>query len=252
VAPLLASGVSNPLYKVHPDGTGLSMVVNSLQTFHPSWSPDKGKVVFNSGSGIYVVNADGSGLTQISTGGSCPSWSPDGTRIAYIHISDSQVWIMNADGTNPTQVTSDPAFSISAETIAWSPDSAKLCYGSLTSSRICGVDGSGIQNIPQRMFQPDWSPDGAKIVFTAYKETIASINYWQVYTINVDGTGMTQLTSDASSHGGPCWSHDGSKIIFNDILATTPPNMYFMNADGSNVTPLSGCYIYYCYQPCWH
>lgn len=73
VAPLQASGVPMPLYKVHPDGTGLSMVCNTLQCNDPCWSPDKTKIVFSSWGTLEICNADGSGLTQPGPIGECPA-----------------------------------------------------------------------------------------------------------------------------------------------------------------------------------
>jgi Tol biopolymer transport system component len=92
-----------------------------------AWSPDGSRLVlameagegepYNPRAGIYVLNADGSGLRQISSGRSdlWPTWSPDGTRIAFVR--GHQLYTMASDGTDAQAVEgvrSDGA-------IAWNP-----------------------------------------------------------------------------------------------------------------------------------
>ncbi len=78
------------LWTMNPDGTSPSMIADSF-TSAPSWSPDGMKVAvvrieMMGETGIWVMNADGSGATQLTTefGEELdPAWSPDGTQIAY-------------------------------------------------------------------------------------------------------------------------------------------------------------------------
>src|SRR5208282_2509303 len=152
---------------------------------------------------------------------------------------------MNANGTGVTQITNDANDIVSPQGLTWSPDSTKLTYLGGAGSRICNADGSGIQNLPVAMHQMQWSPDGTKFVYSAFQQArlLPSGNYeniWQIYTVNVDGSGLTQLSTGPDSYGSPCWSHDGTKILFVDILTTSTTNMYLMNCDGSNCTLVPG------------
>jgi TolB protein len=61
----------------------------------PDWSPDGTKIAFMSGNAnqpidVYAVNSDGSGVTQLTSGGLnyYPNWSPDGHQIAFVSARD--------------------------------------------------------------------------------------------------------------------------------------------------------------------
>lgn len=84
---------------------------------YPKYSPDGMKIVFESNTNIWVMNADGTNLKQFTTnGGLQPSWSPDGKKIVYIGFTNQKydpqnngtVWIMNIDGSNKQQLTYGP------------------------------------------------------------------------------------------------------------------------------------------------
>ncbi len=247
------------IFKVHADGSGLTALTpTSWSVYRPSWNPNKTKIAFGCPSGlpqqgnIYVINADGTGVTVLTdVGGYAPAWSPDGTKIAFITFSE-QLWVVNADGTQEHQLN-QAVSNVGYLALAWSPDSQKVAYNVTGGTQIMNIEGNIVANIPSVMEYIDWSPDGTQFVYAQYTETIGTLNYWQVFKANTDGSGVTQLTFTPGSHGGPCWSHDGSKIVFTNLddLLTTP-NMCTMNPDGSDIQPLPNASIHYCYQPCWH
>ena len=93
----------------------------------PVWSPDGTRIAFESfreGNGdIYVMNADGSGLTRLTSDpalDSSPSWSPDGTRIAFESSREGNIniYVIDADGSNLARLTDDPAVD---KDPVWSP-----------------------------------------------------------------------------------------------------------------------------------
>ncbi|MBU0494964.1 MAG: hypothetical protein KKA73_17460 [Chloroflexi bacterium] len=86
----------------------------------PAWSPDGSQIAFSAEQeghvGIYVVNADGTGLRRVSpadqdVGDQAPAWSPDGMRIAFQSNPGGRwgIYIMDTDGTNQQPLTTDSA-----------------------------------------------------------------------------------------------------------------------------------------------
>lgn len=87
-----------------------------------SWSPDGTQIVFagaplgDGTEGIWIIDADGRNLRQITPGGDAPDWSPDGTRIVYLRQlhgpneprgQQAGYWVMDVDGTGPIQLPGD-------------------------------------------------------------------------------------------------------------------------------------------------
>ncbi|HIE31610.1 MAG TPA: hypothetical protein EYP67_04405, partial [Methanosarcinales archaeon] len=88
----------NDIRLIHPDGTGDTQLC--AQSRDPAWSPDGEKMAYRSLTDgcIWTMNADGSGKMKVSTSaGKYPEWSPDGTKIAY--EDDTGIWVIDADGT---------------------------------------------------------------------------------------------------------------------------------------------------------
>ena len=75
---------------------------------------------------------------------------------------------------------------------------------------------------------PDWSPNGRKIAFASDRDGDS-----EVYIMNVDGSGLIQLTKNNGYDGRPRWSPDGSQLAF-ETDRDGDWDIYIMNADGSN------------------
>lgn len=76
---------------------------------------------------------------------------------------------------------------------------------------------------------PSISPDGKKMVYS-----VVVAGREQLFTINLDGTGQLQLTSDSADHDNPIWSPDGRSIVY-ELDANGGESIFKMNADGSGV-----------------
>jgi TolB protein len=205
-----------------------------------------GKIAFaiyeNGNSEIFIMNADGSGLVQITNSlefESSPEWSPDNSRILFgtYHDTHRDIYVMNADGSNIIQLTNNPVNTIQTSK-DWSPDGNKIVYSNDSNGNyelyIVNADGSGITNItnhPAEDFMARWSPDGTKIAFGSTR-TGSPVN---IYLINADGSNPSTLSvSDQSDDQNLTWSPDGSKIAFNQLRSPSEEAIMIMNSDGSN------------------
>src|SRR5262249_6479409 len=128
--------------------------------------------VFRDMSAIEVVNADGTGEHTLITGPCVrhPTWSPDGTKIAFSACwgGGNAIWTVNADGTAPTQLTAGPA----REDPAWAPDGNWIAFdgwrpvGGLQVHivRSTGSDDDALTG-SLAASSPAWSPDSSEIAF---------------------------------------------------------------------------------------
>jgi Tol biopolymer transport system component len=88
------------------------------QAYAPDWSPDGKQIAFGGDGDIYVMNADGTDQTRITSNPAedgYPAFSPNGKYIAFSSdrgnadgSSEHDIWKMKSDGSNPTQLTDDP------------------------------------------------------------------------------------------------------------------------------------------------
>lgn len=178
--------------------------------------------IFNFRPSTNVVDSSGLiNLTNNLANDDLPSWSPDGTKIAFTSNRDGpgDIYVMNADGSGTRRLTDTPA----VETVAvWSPDGTKLAFDSERDGNrelyIMNSDGS---NQTRLTFNPTadvgpvtFSPDGKRIAFArnASNEGIAAYNY-DIYVMGVDGSNTRKLTTDPEYDAEPVWSPDG-RIFF--------------------------------------
>ncbi|MCQ1536672.1 PGF-pre-PGF domain-containing protein [Methanosarcina sp. KYL-1] len=127
---------------VNSDGSGLITIPNGFLTSCTQswqsqvWSPDGSKILYSSDESgnedIYIINADGTGKTRLTTDAGDehdPRFSPDGSRILFVSGwgGNSDIWVMDADGSNKVQLTTDTAYDSDP---MWSPDGTKIAFSS--------------------------------------------------------------------------------------------------------------------------
>jgi TolB protein len=127
-----------------------------------------------------------------------PTWSPDGSQIAFVSDREGtpQVWVMNADGSGQRRVTflgrynQSPAWSPKGDQIAFTSRDEKFVFDIFT---IDPKDSSKITRLTQNQGnneEPSWSPDGRHLVFSSTRSGRA-----ELYIMTSDGFTQRQLTT---------------------------------------------------------
>lgn len=174
--------------------------------------------------GLFVMDADGSNVRQLTqlapfsgTEDHFPTWSPDGRRIAFLRWNGtatpqnaSVIYSVRADGGQMRLLRRIPTRWPGGGTPDWSPDGRRILFTTYCYYRDCGGPATGAQlftmnpdggqlrqvtHVAGNAYQPGWSPDGTKIVFTRNRVADGPSD---IYTINADGSKLRRLTRAAT------------------------------------------------------
>lgn len=170
----------------------------------------------------------------------------------------NQVFKCNADGTNEVQLTSEYNPS---DTPVISPDGSLIAYvyagtGFTNEIYIMNSNGGGKHHVPNitvsgNLRNPAWSPDGTKLAFTV--EYSNPSNDADIYVINIDGTGLRQLTDNDVKDNYATWSHDGQYIAFQSEQPDQTTGVYRVKAsDGTDLTTVIDPADHSVYRPRYH
>src|SRR5262249_24620680 len=153
---------------------------------------DNSLIVFETPDGLYTIHPDGTGLARVPNtvpGDQNPVWSPNGTKIGFWHgpLSVSlagNIFVIDADGGNRSQVTHDGRNSVPA----WAPDGQTLVYDKYRRGHsellTIGLDGSPAKPVLQLgdNYFPAWDP-GDRIVYTGNEY----YSHFEIWSMKPDG-----------------------------------------------------------------
>ena len=195
-----------------------------------------------SGAQLFAMAPDGTGQRRLAIlpgDARSPTFSPDGSRIAYSFGAlddDRQIHVMSSDGTADRVLTNEG----SNIRPAWSPDGSRIAFSSTRDGGdfdlfVMDADGSNarrLTNDPAEDWAATWTPDGSAIGFNSNRA-----GDYDLYRVGVDTIDVTQLTSGPANDWEPAYSPDGSSIAF---TSDRGPDLgvWVAAADGSDVAPL--------------
>ena len=215
----------------------------------------------NSSRQTIVVDVGTQVMTNITAGDpqedSNPSWSPDGTRIAFQSNQGSgelNLWVMNADGSNATQITTNVNEDRHP---AWSPDGAWIAFDSDRAGTfdiwllpIVGGEASA-QNLTfgnNDDVEPAWTPGGSTLYFASNRGDNTAFDIWR---LDVGTSAVSQVTSYAEEDRAPAISHDGTMLAFTTSVGFATPHVFTMVIGQVAVLPLTGDIGVYEADPVW-
>ena len=201
----------------------------------PYWFPDGQRLAFQSNRTgrmeVWITNADGSGqriVTRPAGAAGTPYVSPDGRRLAFTGTIQDRggLFVVDADGKNPRPLTHGSGG-------VWSPDGSTLLlqHGEGQPVALINADGTGERFVAgtNGAQTPSWSPDGARLLFTA-----GVFPNLHIETIKLDGSDRRDAMPDSGFNYDAVWSPDGRRIAFVRGIPYQGVRVFVMNADGTD------------------
>ena len=222
-------------------------------TLAPTGRAGNGLIAYASDGDIWTVESDGSGPRQLTSGpvdDQDPSWSRDGTRIAYWSVdpsgSPSSLIVTKADGSDPVTIFTD-GDGRTPHGIDWSPDGTRIAFA-LCPEEMCGElivaqsDGSGASSIGSPAFEAyvlAWAPNGESIAFGGRHDG----QPLGVYGMATDGSDVRRIGGIEGGEGSFVtvgWSADGTSIVTHAGTDALGPDIWVIAADGGGEINLTG------------
>jgi Tol biopolymer transport system component len=237
--------------------------------YNPDYSPDGQQIVFERRFGgvrpdaIMLMGSDGSSPALVNTtcaadpclGDNSPAWSPDGTRLVFERafgpiVKDQAAGGLdltsNADGSGEQVILQSLPLGREPHDAQWSPDGTRIAVNMLniearprngSAIYVLNADGCDFHRITPRRLNagnPDWSPDGKRIVFNSSYEGQAAV---EIYTVRPDGSGLKRVRKEPKDSFSfePVWSPNGKRIAFVHGTRTKPPHIWTMKRNGKGL-----------------
>ena len=253
----------------YTDGRVRQLTRNTVSDFGAAWSPDGRKLAFSrqvgTGTALFVMNADGSGVRRLTTPivrpegpatyDVAPAWSPDGRRLAFASDRSGgapDVWRIDADGTDLVRLTRTELF-VAETNPTWSPDGRWIWFDTdrfgdfnreLMRMRPDGTQVQRMTRTPDNVDDgaPDFSPDGRRVAFSSTRANGSQ----DLYTMKPDGTGVRPLGAPTAGQDEvfPRWTAAGGTVLHWRFGTEADPRerILVIDADGTDrrVVPVGG------------
>ena len=215
------------------DGSDIFLVPlpsGTLELGPGPFSPDGQRIAFQGfgprddpANGIYIGNADGTNLVQITEGGIPGDWSPDGSQLVFFRGPDADppppgsLFVVNVDGSGERQITSDEVEVTCCWNYRWSPDGSRILFADSEGVMwVINPDGTDmaqlfvdatVNHVRRYAVTPAWSPDGSQIMFALDPAPPFSFTATTngLYVIEADGTGLTLVIAGGDYKREPSW-----------------------------------------------
>lgn len=205
----------------------------------PAFSPDGRRIAYTSfTSGFPEIWVDGRQVTHFQSTTITPVWTSSGSLIvASAKTSDTELYEVSLSGRILRRVTHSRNIDLSPTV---SPD-GRIAFASERAGNLHIFASAGGEGASRLTFvgyqndQPDWSPDGEKIVFASRDQ-----GAFDVFVMDSGGSNLMRLTRGEGSNESPTWAPDSRYIAF----ASTRGGIYVMLEDGTNQTLIpksAGC-----------
>jgi Tol biopolymer transport system component/imidazolonepropionase-like amidohydrolase len=207
-----------------PAGPMVRLTLTEGTSMAAAASPDGRTIVIDLLGALWTLPIDGGRARRILDDGDdarLPSWSPDGTRIAFQAYRDNtwNVWTIGADGSGPRRETAGPFDDREPH---WSPDGTRLAFSSDRSGSydiwILTLATGGVRQLTSNAANdsmPAWSPDGREVVFVSDRRERG------VYAVEVASGAERLLTADARAIASPVVARDGKTVIYPAVSGAT-------------------------------
>ncbi|GAB4526462.1 MAG: hypothetical protein Kow0063_00750 [Anaerolineae bacterium] len=229
------------IFSARPDGR--ERVLVAAEASQPTVSADGKRIAFRSwkadNRGLIERGLEGGDIWRFNSyfEAARPAFAPDGQSFLFHSREGGEVPAIYRTFGSDHRVLRRDGVPIQGEAPAWTTDGRfvyKGCLGADCGLILSNLDGSFPVQLTQDPSDtnPAVSPDGQSVVFMSFRG-----GNWDIYKVNIDGTGLSQLTTDTANDGLPAWSPDGDMIAF---VSNRDGQwaLWVMDASGRNHRPL--------------